>query len=37
VEQAFNGAAKKLRRSLESTLDRLTDHKGGASIRTGHV
>ena len=37
VEQAFNGAAKKLRRSLESTLGRLTDHKGGASIRTGHV
>ena len=34
LDQAFNGAAKKLRRSLGSTLGRLTDHKGGASIRT---
>jgi hypothetical protein len=34
LEEAFSGAAKKLRRSLESTLGRLRDHKGGASIRT---
>lgn len=34
LEQAFGGAAKKLRRSLESTLGRLSDHKGGSSIRT---
>ncbi len=33
IEEAFNGAAGKLRRSLESTLGRLTDHKGGATIR----
>jgi ribosome-associated translation inhibitor RaiA len=34
LEEAFSGAAKKLRRSLESTLGRLSDQKGGASIRT---
>lgn len=35
LEQAFGGAARKLRRSLETTLGRLTDHKGGPSIRAG--
>jgi hypothetical protein len=34
VEQAYRGAAKKLRSLLESTLGRADDHKGGASIRT---
>lgn len=34
LEQAFSGAAKKLRSSLESTLGRLSDHKGAPSIRT---
>jgi ribosome-associated translation inhibitor RaiA len=33
LEQAFKGAARKLRRSLDSTLGRLTQHKGAASIR----
>jgi hypothetical protein len=33
LEEAFKGAAGKLRRSLGSTLGRLTEHKGGASIR----
>lgn len=37
IEEAYSGAAKKLRRSLESTLGRLNDHKGGASIRTDGV
>jgi len=37
LEEAYSGAAKKLRRSLDSTLGRLDDRKGGASIRTdGH-
>ena len=35
LEQAFGNASRKLRRSLESTLGRLDDRKGGASIRTG--
>ena len=34
LDEAFRGAAGKMRRSLESTLGRLTDHKGAASIRT---
>lgn len=34
LDQAFSGAAQKLRRSLETTLGRLADHKGGPSIRT---
>ena len=34
LEEAFSGAAKKLQRSLESTLGRRDDRKGGASIRT---
>lgn len=34
LDEAFRGAAGKLRRSLESTLGRLTNHKGAASIRT---
>ena len=34
LEEAYGGAAKKLRSSLESTLGRASDHKGGASIRT---
>ncbi|HVL70501.1 MAG TPA: HPF/RaiA family ribosome-associated protein [Beijerinckiaceae bacterium] len=33
LEAAWTGAARKLRRSLESTLGRLGDHKGAASIR----
>lgn len=33
LEEAFKGASAKLRRSLESTLGRLSDQKGGASIR----
>ncbi|HEY5237108.1 MAG TPA: HPF/RaiA family ribosome-associated protein [Rhizomicrobium sp.] len=33
VEDAFDGAAKKLQRLLESTLGRINNHKGGASIR----
>ena len=35
LQQAINGAIKKLRRSLDSTLGRLGDHKGAASIRDG--
>lgn len=34
LEEAFSGAAKKLQRSLESTLGRLGNRKGGSSIRT---
>ena len=33
LEEAFRGAAQKLRRSLESTLGRVTSNKGAASIR----
>ncbi len=33
LEEAFDGAANKLQRLLESTLGRLTDYKGGQSIR----
>ncbi len=33
LEEAVSGAAKKLQRSLQSTLGRLGDHKGGDSIR----
>ena len=34
MEEAYSGAAKRLRSSLESTLGRASDHKGVASIRT---
>ncbi len=34
LEDAFDGAAKKLHRLLESTLARENDHKGAPSIRT---
>ncbi|ESZ62482.1 HPF/RaiA family ribosome-associated protein [Mesorhizobium sp. L103C131B0] len=33
VEQALTGAVAKLRRSLDRTVGRDKDHKGGASIR----
>jgi ribosome-associated translation inhibitor RaiA len=33
LEKALDGAAKKMKRVLESTLGRLHDHKGGDSIR----
>jgi ribosomal subunit interface protein len=33
LNDAFNGAAEKLKRSLESTLGRLKDHHGRDSIR----
>lgn len=33
LEEAWTGATRKLQRSLESTLGRANDHKGGASIR----
>jgi len=33
LEEAYSGAARKLRSSLESTLARASDHKGVASIR----
>jgi hypothetical protein len=33
LEEAFRGAADKLRRLLESESGRLDDRKGGASIR----
>ncbi len=33
IEVALNGATGKLRRALESSLGRLTDHKGGSTIR----
>lgn len=34
VEDAYRGAAKKLRRTLDKKLGRLNDHKGAPSIRT---
>jgi hypothetical protein len=34
LEEAYSGAAKKLRSSLERIFGRASDHKGGASIRT---
>ncbi len=34
LEEAYSGAAKKLRSLLENTFGRARDHKGGASIRT---
>ncbi|MBZ0216942.1 MAG: HPF/RaiA family ribosome-associated protein [Fimbriimonadaceae bacterium] len=34
LEEAYSGATKKLRSSLESIFGRSSDHKGGASIRT---
>ncbi len=37
LEEALSGATNKLQRALESTLGRLNDHKGGASIRTDDV
>lgn len=33
IDEAFRGAAEKLKRALESTLGRLKDHHGRASIR----
>jgi ribosome-associated translation inhibitor RaiA len=33
VDEAFRGAARKLKHSLESTLDRRTDHRDRESIR----
>jgi hypothetical protein len=33
LDEAYRGAADKLRRALESELGRLEDHKGSASIR----
>jgi len=33
LDEAFSGAAEKLKRSLESALGRLKDHKGRDSIR----
>jgi len=33
LQDAFDGAAKKLQHLLKSTLGRSHDHKGGASIR----
>ncbi len=35
LNEAFTEAARKLRRSLESTLGRLSDQKGADSIRRG--
>ncbi len=35
VDAAIAGAVKKLRRSLDSTLGRLGDHKGARSLRDG--
>ena len=37
MKDAYHGAAKKLRSSLESTLGRASEHKGGASIRTDGI
>jgi ribosome-associated translation inhibitor RaiA len=37
LEDAWIGAAKKLLRLLESTLGRVNDRKGGASIRTDDI
>jgi hypothetical protein len=34
LPEAITGASRKLAHLLDSTLGRLTDHKGGASIRT---
>jgi hypothetical protein len=33
LEEAYTGAAEKLKRSLESSFGRQSDHKGGATIR----
>jgi ribosome-associated translation inhibitor RaiA len=35
VEEACGGAIQKLKHLLETKFDRLADHKGGATIRTG--
>ncbi|HEY0283700.1 MAG TPA: hypothetical protein VGC27_13890 [Rhizomicrobium sp.] len=37
LEDAWSGAAKKMLRLLESTLRRVSDRKGGASIRTDGI
>jgi ribosome-associated translation inhibitor RaiA len=37
LEEAYDGAAKKLHRLLESTLGRLNNHKGVASIRVDEI
>ncbi len=33
IEQAYTGAAKKLRRVLDARIGKLNDHKGGETIR----
>jgi hypothetical protein len=35
LEQAYAGAARKLRRVLDARIGKLNDHKGGATIRKG--
>lgn len=37
LEEAYRGAAKKLRRTLDKRFDKLNDHKGAPSIRTNGV
>lgn len=37
LEEAYCGAAKKLRRTLDRKLGRLNDHKGAPSIRTNGI
>ena len=37
LEDAWTGAAKKMLRLLESTLGKVSDRKGGASIRTDDI
>jgi hypothetical protein len=37
IDQAFSGAARKLKRSLEGALGRLSDYKDGHSIRTADL
>jgi hypothetical protein len=37
LERALKGAAKKMRTVLDSSLGRLSDHKGAPSIRTGDL
>ena len=35
IEQAYTGAAKKMRRVLDGRIGKLTEHKGGETIRKG--
>jgi hypothetical protein len=37
LEGAYSGAAKNLQRALETTLGRLNQVKGAATIRTGNL